>query len=244
MQPQLFSNSYVHTALRLDPRTKLYLLVIFSIVLVDGGTTGILSYAKPILAAIPFLLLLTAGRRNVALTYAAIFSLSWLFSIYEINFLNGMINILLSLFARLGIRWFPCAVMGYYLLVSTHVSEFVAAMERMHVTQKITIPLSVMFRFFPTVQEEYRSIRDAMNMRGIGIRNFFSNPTAMLEYQMVPLMMSVVTIGNELSAAALTRGLYGTVKRTSICKIGFAFWDLIFFLLATSVFIAFIISKL
>lgn len=42
-----------------------------------------------------------------------------------------------------------------------------ASMERMHIPQKITIPMSVMFRFFPTVGEEYGSIADAMRMRGI-----------------------------------------------------------------------------
>lgn len=36
----------------------------------------------------------------------------------------------------------------------------------------------------------------------------------MLEYRLVPLMVSVVKIGDELSAAALTRGLGAPVKRT------------------------------
>ena len=57
--------------------------------------------------------------------------------------------------------------MGYYLVSTTTVSEFVAAMERMHIPQKIVIPVSVVFRFFPTVKEEYAAIRDAMKMRGI-----------------------------------------------------------------------------
>ena len=61
------------------------------------------------------------------------------------------------------------------MLSSTSVSEFISAMERMHVTEKITIPLSVIFRFFPTISEEYKAIRDAMKMRGIcagGLQNF------------------------------------------------------------------------
>ena len=47
-----------------------------------------------------------------------------------------------------------------------------AAMERLRLPQKITIPLSVMFRFFPTVVEEYGAIGDAMRMRGIGFGLF------------------------------------------------------------------------
>ena len=56
----------------------------------------------------------------------------------------------------------PGFIMGYYLVSTTTVSEFVAAMERMHVPEKIVIPVSVVFRFFPTVKEEYAAIRDAM----------------------------------------------------------------------------------
>lgn len=37
-------------------------------------------------------------------------------------------------------------------------------------------------------------------------------------------MISCVKIGDELSAAALTRGLGAPVKRTNICKIGFGAW--------------------
>ena len=65
-------------------------------------------------------------------------------------------------------------------------------------------------------------------MRGI---NSLRNPMEMLEYRMVPLLMSVVKIGEELSISALTRGLSGDTKRTNICKIGFHLSDLLCFLL-------------
>ena len=112
----------------------------------------------------------------------------------------------------------PGFIMGYYLVSTTTVSEFVAAMEQMYVPQKIVIPMSVVFRFFPTVKEEYAAIRDAMKMRGI---TTLCSPMKMLEYRVVPLMMSIAKIGEELSAAALTRGLGAPQKRTNICKIGF-----------------------
>ena len=94
----------------------------------------------------------------------------------------------------------PGIAMASYMVGTTTVSEFMAAMERMHIPQKITIPMSVMFRFFPTVGEEYASIGDAMRMRGIRFGG--GKPAKMLEYRMVPLMISCVKIGDELSAAA------------------------------------------
>ena len=52
----------------------------------------------------------------------------------------------------------------------------------------------------------------------------------------VPVIMCSVKIGEELSAAALTRGLGGSVKRTNICEIGFHVQDILFLLLCVVAF--------
>ena len=85
--------------------------------------------------------------------------------------------------------------------------------------EEVVIPMSVMFRFFPTVGEEFRDINNAMKMRGIRAGGIHA--AKMLEYRIVPLMTCSVRIGEELSAAALTRGLHSGAKRTNICCIGF-----------------------
>ncbi len=58
----------------------------------------------------------------------------------------------------------------------------------------------------------------------------------MLEYRLVPVIMCSVKIGEELNAAALTRGLGGPVKRTNICEIGFHVQDVFFLLLCVVAF--------
>lgn len=77
-----------------------------------------------------------------------------------------------------------------------------------------------------------QSIKQSMLRLRKGVAKFggkklWQNPTALLEYRVIPLMMSVVKIGDELSAAALTRGLGGLNHRTSIAHIGFTVYDLI-----------------
>ena len=112
----------------------------------------------------------------------------------------------------------------WYLLRTVSASEFMAAMQRMRSPDALTIPTSIMFRFFPTILEEYRDIRTAMQMRGVsGLRN----PIAMLEYRFVPLLASVVSIGNELAMSAVTRGLGSPRRRTTLCEIGFRVGDAI-----------------
>lgn len=224
----------------LDPRTKLYMLVVFSIVMIDGKTDGISFWLKPILALIPFFLLFSCRRKKAAMIYLVVFMISWTVNVFLVPYMGVMGKVILSLLAQFGTRWFPSAMMGYYLLSTTKVSEFVLAMQRMHIPEAFIIPFSVMFRFFPTISEEAEAIGNAMRMRGITGKNFFKNPQAVLEYRIVPLMMSVVTIGNDLSAAALTRGLGNGKKRTSICKIGFGGKDLALMLVVTAALLVFL----
>ena len=125
-------------------------------------------------------------------------------------------------------------MMGYITVRTTTVSEFVASMKKLHLPEQIIIPMSVIFRFFPTVVEEYNAIGDAMKMRGIRFGG--GKASAMLEYRLVPVIMCSVKIGEELNAAALTRGLGGPVKRTNICEIGFHVQDVFFLLLCVVAF--------
>ena len=79
--------------------------------------------------------------------------------------------------------------------------------------------------------DEYHSIQDAMKMRGIGISK---GPIAMLEYRIVPLSASVVQIGDELSAAAVARGLGVDTERSNYCKIKIKGLDILLMVLLTA----------
>lgn len=213
--------------LHLDPRTKLILLIVTNMIMMGGGIEGTALIVRPVLALIPFTLLLTEGRTKAAFIYLPLYALAAFGEGYVVPHTTGLMNLLTIIASGVITRFMPCLVMGYYVVATTTVSEFTASMERMHVTPKIVIPLSVMFRFFPTVIEEASAISDSMRMRGIGGGAILKNPVATLEYRVVPLMVCVVKIGEELSAAALTRGLGSPVKRTNICRTGFHWWDIV-----------------
>jgi energy-coupling factor transport system permease protein len=105
----------------------------------------------------------------------------------------------------------------------------------MRISDKITIPISVIFRFFPTVVEESRAINDAMRMRGIEMGAKKASET--VEYRMVPLIASCSIIGEELSAAAMTRGLEVGKKRSCIWYIRFRIPDMLIITLCIACFI-------
>ena len=61
----------------------------------------------------------------------------------------------------------PCFITGAYTFTTTSASAFICAMRRMRVPEAVVIPCVVVIRFFPTIAEDYRQIRNAMALRGI-----------------------------------------------------------------------------
>lgn len=224
MAKALMRSAPQKTGAILDPRTKMLLVATVATVLIAGGNGGVMNVIKPLLTVVPFLLFLGAGKWRSAARYAIVYGCAYLGELFLVPVTKGFLNFLVVAVCGIFARFMPGIAMGSYLVNTTTVSQFMAAMERMRLPQSISIPLSVMFRFFPTVCEEYGAIGDAMRMRGIRFGG--GKPALMLEYRMVPLMVSCVKIGEELSAAALTRGLGAPVRRTNVCAIGFGAFDL------------------
>lgn len=225
----------------LDPRTKLLLLITVSTLMHSTSNEGIMNIVKPILSLIPFFLIFSEKRFKTAGKYFLLYIICFMLERVALNWMSGLASFLLLAGCSIMTRFAPSIMVGAFLISSTSISEFISAMERMHVTEKLVIPMSVIFRFVPTIAEEYRSIQDAMRMRGIRIGG--KNPLLMIEYRIVPLMVSVIKIGDELSAAALTRALGAPIKRTNVCRIGFHFQDAIFILICALCFVAFVFQR-
>lgn len=219
------------SGLAFDPRTKLFLLLTMAVFGLGGAGSDAVNNVLPFILLVPYPLLLLAGKWKWALFGVVAYVGSDLIMLFVSPHLSGFVSFLVLGSCAILNRFLPSILMAAYLMTTTTVSEFTAAMQRMHVTEKITIPLSVMFRFFPTVADEASSIGCAMRMRDVRLGG--RNMAKAVEYRMVPLMTCCVKIGEELSAAALTRGLGGTVKRTNICRIGFKAHDWIALALCT-----------
>lgn len=86
------------------------------------------------------------------------------------------------------------------------------------------------------------SINDAMRMRDIRFGG--KNAGKMIEYRLIPLLVCSARIGEELNAAAITRGLGGDVKRTNVCQIGFHIQDYVLILMCAVLYLIWILSIL
>ena len=198
--------------LLLDPRTKLFMLITVTSLMLSSSNSGVMNIVKPVLSIIPFVLLLSEQKWKTAAKYLVLYIACFALKRVALYMLSGIASFLLLAVCSVMTRFAPGFMMGAFLIATTSVSDFIAAMKRMHITEKIVIPLSVIFRFFTTIGEENAAIRDAMRMRGIRFGG--KHPGRIIEYRLIPLMISVVKIDDELSAAALTGGLGAPVKRS------------------------------
>ncbi len=216
--------------LALDPRTKIVLIMGMGVVLFVSGFDLFGYIMRAAMALITFVFLLYARKYAMSLTFVMLFAGAVILQTASEAFLFDLVGstsvlaIVLKFFAFLVLHFLPVAMFAYCVISTTRVGEFVAALERLHLPQTIIIPFSVMFRFFPTAAQEYRCIQDAMRMRDIGWKQ---GPIAMAEYRLVPLIVALVKIGDDLSAASVARGLGGSSKRTSVCRVGFGAGDVL-----------------
>lgn len=215
----------------LDPRSKMLLCITAALINLAGGSDGVMGYVKIGLAIIPLLFMVVLGKPLVAAYYVGLYVFSlWLPVVTR--HLPPALNACVTGIIVTSTQAIPSMAMVCFMVATTTVSEFMAAMDRLHVPKKVTIPISSMFRFFPTIKEEYSAIKDAMTLRGVGA---WSNPLEMLEFRLVPLMTELLSINNELAASALTRGLDAPNKRENVCPIGFHIQDYLVVLLCVGI---------
>ena len=223
----------------LDPRTSLYSILIISMIMIGGSLSGVEYWLRFGCCILPLVLLLAMRNLRFAMVYFGLYAFAMLMEGTIIQLTEGFFNLILVMIAGLISRFLAPMVMGYCMMQYTTVSEFIAAMERMHVPLAITIPMSVMFRFFPTISEENSAITEAMRMRRVnGTQRGLMKR---MEYELVPVLMSTVRIADELSQASLTKGLGGHVKRTHICEVGLRWQDYLLLLLLTAALVLFMV---
>ena len=219
----------------IDPRTKLLLLLICVI-------TAMISPSLWYNCGLVFLIMvlgITSGRARFVLLGTIGYIVLVALSLYALNAEPGtMITTLLAFFGLLH-KIFPCSILSGVIVPTTKVSEFLSAMNRIHAPKKLTIPLAVMIRYVPTIQEDWRFIKDAMNMRDVSpsFRGFLTKPVMTTECVNVPLMMAASKAADELSIASITRGIENPNPRTCLVQIRFGILDYLVLMAFISYFI-------
>lgn len=204
---------------KIDPRTKL--LFILSVGGIVNGSAP--EWWQFILVFVAAFLCVNERMYKTAIKFVVAYTVMW--GVMELIKQSGTVHSVTTsvMLICVIVKWFvPGVLCALALIKSTTVSQIMAIADRMKIPYKCVIPLAVVLRFFPTLGEEWENIRRAMKMRGISIS---------LEHVMVPIISASVRIGEELSAAALSRGLGYAKKRTNMCQVRLQVTDYILMLL-------------
>ncbi len=232
-----WNNTEQKAKLVLDPRTKLFLVLCMGLSIALPVPMYVEAVNITFFACLFFLNGQAKTAVKLLLFFGVLAALSYVPQ--DAGFLGGIV-----LPAAFMVRRFMLPIVaGKYLIDSTPVGLLMSALEKLKMPKSIVITLSVMFRFFPTLGEEYRNIKNAMKMRGIGLNalNIILHPLLTLEYMMVPLLASASRIGEELAAAGHTKGVDSPNKKVRYKTARFGIVD-VFMLLYIAVGICVVIG--
>ena len=203
--------------LHLDPRTKLALL--FLCVLCAMAAPN-LSFQFALVTLIG-ILAAAHGNWKYALRGIFVYALVCAFTVWCMRSVRGNLRTMFVAFLGLVHKVYACGMLAGLVISTTKVGEFLSAMAHLHVPKKLTIPLAVMLRYLPTIREDWHSIRDAMRLRDVSptLWGFLKAPAMTVNCIYVPLLTAASKAADELSVAAVTRGIESPKKRTCLVEI-------------------------
>lgn len=201
----------------LDPRTKLFLILVC--VLASMFAPSLLfQFTLVVLIAI---LGMRFGAWKHVIKALCFYIAICVLTVWVMSEMTGMLRTMFVAFLGLFHKVYACGMLAGIVLSATKVSEFLSAMNRIHAPKEFVIPLAVMLRYIPTIQEDWQYIKDAMRMRDISpsLGGFLSHPKTTIECIYVPLMMAASKAADELSIASVTRGIENPLPRTCLVQI-------------------------
>ena len=201
-----------------DPRTKLLILLLC---VIAASISPSFEYSIGLILLIGITGIL-CGKRRSALIGITGYALLYALTVWA----EGMTGTLkITLLAAFGLfhKVYPCGMAGGLFISSTRVNEFMSALHRLRVPKKVIIPLAVMLRYVPAIMEDWRYIKDAMRMRDVSptLVGFIRQPVMTVECIYVPLLAAASKTADELSIAAVARGIENPEPRTCLVRIQF-----------------------
>ncbi|MCW6093156.1 energy-coupling factor transporter transmembrane protein EcfT [Clostridium sporogenes] len=210
-------------ALKIDPRTKIILMILGNVAIFLAFSIQMKISLIIFYLIFGFLCGAYKSPVKISLGYFCLILIEYLAGKY----LRGTLTLMIVTFSQFVKMILPCALLASIMISTTKVSEFMGALNKMRVSKKVIIPLTVMIRYFPVVFEDWKNIKDSMRMRDVSptFLGFLKNPSDTIECIYVPMLMSASKVSDELSAAAITRGIENPNPRTCMVKMKMKFCD-------------------
>lgn len=231
--------AWLMKAAKPDPRVWIFLVVTVSWLTYVCGSRSELFSLVILLAVIMVLQKMHVTAFYFAVLYLTLLLLQELLRLIPVPLLNVAAGVLILLFFRL----LPVYMAYSIMLKKTVLNELMIALEQLRVPMMLIIPLAVVYRYIPTMRQEIMYIKDSLKMRGLNPSPvaMLKHPVMTIETFMIPLLIRSGKLADELSAAALCKGIDAGRPRTSCTGVRFELQDVLCCLLIAIVAAAFVV---
>lgn len=182
-----------------------------------------------------FLMLLNYRKKLRALKF--LFALLFLIGIWQ-GYTSAYIKLSISfgsMFIYILIKMLPSAMLGSILMLDIEASELISALGTLKIPKPLILSLTVAVKFFPTYRREFKYIKESMVSRGIKYK--VTQPLNYFEYFVVPMLFRSYHLAEEMSGAALTKGVEAKTARTCIYDVSIRKIDWLLIVISTLCFI-------
>ncbi len=195
--------------IKFNPLTLVILNILFPVVIFLGK--GIIYEIVCMLISIVVLAIYRRYSQilKFIISYVFLSLVAYIISTCKITLITDLFGTLVYIFLRM----IPVMMIAYILVKDIKSNELLSSFEQIHLPKKLMLSITVALRFFPTYKLEIKMIRESLKMRNIHVK--LSEPLKFLEYWIVPVLMRINLISEEMTATAMTKGVESPNKRTS-----------------------------
>lgn len=155
--------------------------------------------------------------------FAAMNAAIYFLAAFQIPILSDIFPPFLMMLSKI----YPAYLMLKVMSAKAQMNEMLFAFDQMHIPKSFSIPFMVVYRYVPTILQEFKKISESLKLRGLGFsfRNM-KHPLRTVGNCIVPILARSEKIAEELSAASLCKGLNTERKRTCITDVCISWQDI------------------
>ena len=227
-------------ARRLDPRVSIVILILIN----ATAFAPRLAIGQVAMVALSASVAVWCGRGATALRWCAAYAAVMVAGYAFLLIPNGIAASFATMVVM--VRCVFCVGMfASTMIATTRVGELACALQRAHLPRHGIIALCIALRFFPTMAGEFRAVAEAMRVRGMAITpiSVVTQPVRVMENLLVPVMSRLSIVADELSNAAIVRGMDSSRPRTSHYDLRLRTVDITFLTLFAAVAAVLILSR-
>lgn len=208
-----------------DPRTKIFIMFVTVFAATMAPNTLYIFGLTCLIAVFA----LFCGMYKLAIFGMVGYTFFYLLTVVTLSYAGAITQNIMMAFLGLVHKVYPCGFMGAIIIKSTRINEFLSAMNKLKLPKNITITLSIMLRYIPTIQEDWNFIKDAMKLRDVSpsLWGGIKQPMLTIECIYSPMLLAASKAADELTIAAVTRGIETPIPRTCFTQIKFRLQDII-----------------